>query len=74
MTKNVISLEQVRQALSPSVIVERLMRDGYEEQAVYRAISKVQANPTRDLTMVDILIGARRQLLLESRITGARRR
>ncbi len=74
MTRNVISLEEYRFNLSPRTIVERLTREGYEEQAVYRAIAKVRANPTRDLTMADILVGARRELLIEARRTIVRRR
>jgi hypothetical protein len=74
MATRPIALDDYRNALCNSAAVRQLSREGYEEGAVRRIVARIQADCDGEATTAQILVWARRQLDLDSRVMIVRRR
>jgi hypothetical protein len=62
-----ISLDDYRNNLNPRTIAERLMREGFAQAAVHRAVAAILELQKPDLSMAELLVMTRRALLAASR-------
>ncbi len=74
MVTRPVALDEYRSELGNSAVVRQLSREGYEEGAVRRIVARIQADCGGEATTAQMLVWARRQLDLDSRVMIVRRR
>ncbi len=74
MVTRPVVLDEYRSELGNSAVVRQLSREGYEEGAVRRIVARIQSDCGGEATTAQMLVWARRQLDLDSRVMIVRRR